>query len=275
MSAFIPAQNIDEVIDRLNTIIDTAIEEKSAVGMFTALYVVVTEKIKEGIEQGNVFEDNARMEHLDVVFANRYLEAYHARQHGLPMTQCWKLAFDTADNFPSYIVLQELLTGMNAHVNLDLGIAAAEIAPGDLLPPLHTDFQTINSILQELTGKVRGSINHLSPRIAWIDRWFGKADDVVLDFSLKKARDAAWKFAEELAGEPKEKWEELIAGKDAEFLKFGKAVVSSGLLAWLIVWWVKLKESKDVPHILDELRNTARVHAAEMRLPNVEGLRES
>lgn len=270
MSAFVPATTIAEVIDRLNAIIQKAIEDQSAVGMFTALYVVVTEKIKEGIEKGNVFQKNDRMERLDVIFANRYLEAYHAHLHGGPMTETWKLGFQVAEQFPSHIILQELLASMNAHINLDLGIASAEVAPGEELADLHKDFLAVNQILGDLTGKVRRSINHLSPRIAMVDSWFGKADDVILNFSLRKARDAAWEFAQELAPLPRDEWEPLIHQHDLKMLKFGKGVASPGFLAWLVVWWVKRKESKDVPLILNDLRNTANKVATDMVMPSAE-----
>jgi hypothetical protein len=43
---------------------------------------------------------------------------------------------------------------MNAHINLDLGIAAAQVAPGPALPALHTDFLCINAILASVVATV-------------------------------------------------------------------------------------------------------------------------
>jgi hypothetical protein len=54
---------------------------------------------------------------------------------------------------------------MNAHINFDLGIAAAEIAPGDELPSLQHDFNEINTILARLVGQVQSEIYEVSP---WI-----------------------------------------------------------------------------------------------------------
>ncbi|NIR65754.1 MAG: hypothetical protein GWN00_24945 [Aliifodinibius sp.] len=90
-------------------------------GYFAALYRKVTIRVKEE------FEDPERMERLDVLFANRYLEAfeqYHTRKE---TTVSWKLAFDTCKRWRP-IVLQHLLLGMNTHIRLDLGVAAAETA---------------------------------------------------------------------------------------------------------------------------------------------------
>lgn len=264
MSSFSPAKSIDEVIARLGAIVDQSIAEHNAAGMFAALYLVVTEKVREGILHGKTFQNGPRMERLDVVFANRYLEAWHANEAGTATTACWQLAFETARQFPSHIVLQELLTGMNAHVNLDLGIAAAEIAPGDQIEGLERDFNAINKILKELTDVVRASINDLSPRIALVDRWLRNADDAILDFSLRRARESSWKFALELAPHPPAEWKDPIDQRDRDSLKFGRSVASPGLIGWLVVWWIKRKESKDVGHIVATLRDTARHKASGM-----------
>jgi hypothetical protein len=59
------------------------------------------------------------MEKLDVTFAGRYLaalESYRAQQN---TSRCWIAAFETANKW-SPIILQQLLIGMNAHINFDL-----------------------------------------------------------------------------------------------------------------------------------------------------------
>ena len=68
---------IDEVIEQLEAIIQAAISNNDPKGYFAALYQQVTIQVKKGITDG-LFEDGPRMEQLDVVFANRYLEAYYA-----------------------------------------------------------------------------------------------------------------------------------------------------------------------------------------------------
>ena len=123
-----PAATIDEVIAQLDEVIDRARREGSRVGYFPALYRKVTVAVKEGIAAGR-FEDGQRMERLDVVFANRYLEAMAAWRAGEPPTRSWQLSFEAAGRWWP-IVLQHLLLGMNAHINLDLGVAAARTAPG-------------------------------------------------------------------------------------------------------------------------------------------------
>ncbi len=117
---------IDPVVQRLNSIIEDATAEQSPAGYFPTLYCRVTKNVQQAILKGE-FSNNERMEALVVVFASRYLDAYQAFQAGEKLTHSWKLAFNQHSN-SSLIVLQHLLLGMNAHINLDLGMAAAQVS---------------------------------------------------------------------------------------------------------------------------------------------------
>lgn len=64
------------------------------------------------------------MERLDVVFADRCLEAFEQQERGFTPTAAWEYAFlMTRSVHPT--VIQQLLPGMNARANLDLGISAS------------------------------------------------------------------------------------------------------------------------------------------------------
>jgi len=65
------------------------------------------------------------MERLDVTFANRYLDAVARHRAGRETTRAWGVAFAALGRWPP-IVIQHQMLGMNAHINLDPGIAAAE-----------------------------------------------------------------------------------------------------------------------------------------------------
>src|SRR5690606_13776650 len=115
---FVPAQNIKEVLTALDLIIADCRQHNSRMGYFAVLYKKMTEGVRVGLSQ-NYFDDGARMEKLDVVFANRYLNAYHQYRHGQPSTHSWAEAFNAAQR-SDLIVVQHLLLGINAHINLDL-----------------------------------------------------------------------------------------------------------------------------------------------------------
>ena len=258
-----PAKTIDEVIQRLEEVIDCAIETKSANGIFAALYIVVTEKIRDGILKGDIFEDNPRMERFDVIFANRYLKAIWEHQNGLNSPHACKVAFIVADRFPTKTILQELLVSMNAHINLDLGIAAAETSPGDAIDSLKNDFDSINTILGSLVDEIKEDISKMSPRFGLIIR-FMVAEDAIMNFSIKVARKKAWKFAKQLAPRSGAAFEAIVNQKDLETAKLGRLVASPGWWANLINWWVKRAESQDLPAIIREMRGAA---SARVRFP--------
>ena len=106
---------IDEVIASLDSIIQQAWEERSRLGYFAALYRRVTRSVRDGVCTGH-FDDCALMEHLDVVFATRYIDALTTYQSGGRPSRSWKQAFEACSD-DTRLILQHLLAGMNAHIN--------------------------------------------------------------------------------------------------------------------------------------------------------------
>ncbi|MDQ3803262.1 MAG: DUF5995 family protein [Acidobacteriota bacterium] len=191
------ARTIDEVVARLDEQVARSRREQDRLGYFAALYRGVTARVREGIGAGR-FEDGGRMEHLDVTFANRYLDALERYRRGEPTSRCWVAAFAAARS-PFPIVLQHLLLGINAHINLDLGVAAAEAAPGDRLGPMRKDFDAINDILCAMLDEVQDRLARVSAWMTVLDRAGCRTDEEVMNFSINKARAQAWAAAERLA----------------------------------------------------------------------------
>ena len=245
------AATIDEVVDQLDELIDRARREGDRAGYFTALYRKVTVRVKEGIAAGE-FEDGERMERLDVLFANRYLAAVAARQRGESPTRSWRVAFDATGRWWP-IVLQHLLLGMNAHINLDLGIAAARTAPGAELAGLQADFNRINDVLAELTGGVKEELATVWPRLRRLDRLAGDAEDRVINFSITEARDRAWALAARLAPLARPEQEAEIAATDLKVALLGRLISKPGPVARLTTGFVRLGERGSVAQIIDLL----------------------
>jgi hypothetical protein len=70
------------------------------------------------------------MERLDVTFTGHYFAAldgyFHPGRYPKP-PRSWVATFDAASR-PEPINLQHMLVGINAHIDLDLGIAAQSVA---------------------------------------------------------------------------------------------------------------------------------------------------
>lgn len=247
-----PAQTIDEVLAELDVVILRAREERNRLGYFATLYRNVTIKVKEGIAAG-FFEDGARMERLDVTFANRYLAALESFRRGEKPSQCWLVAFEIASTSRP-IILQHLLAGMNAHINFDLGIAAQAVASGEQLDALRHDFDQINNILGGMIAKVRSDVEEVSPWIKFLDRWDPRGQSRLISFSLDKARASAWLTASLVNITPANH-----LARKLRILDDGVAILGSliarprDLLFKLALRVIRIRESDDVPHVIDVL----------------------
>jgi hypothetical protein len=245
-------QTIDEVLMELDQIILRARNDRDRLGFFATLYRNVTIKVKEGIVAG-LFEDGPRMEKLDVTFASRYLTAFESFRRGDPLSKCWLASFHIAATW-SPIILQHLLTGMNAHINFDLGIAAQSVAPGAELASLKNDFNQINAILGGMVARVRTDIEGVSPWINLLDHVAPAAEDRFINFSLDKARASAWLVANIVNSTPADQLARKLSILDDGVAVLGSLIGSPK--EWLIslgLHVIRVRESSDVPHVIDAL----------------------
>ena len=153
----------------------------------------------------------------------------------------WVRAFTATERWRP-IVLQQLLMGMNAHINLDLGIAAAETVSPDQLPSLKSDFQKINEVLARLVSGVQDELAEIWPLLGLTNYFLGSVEKVVINFSMEKARDAAWSFAEALSpltGGPRR---QAIEEKDKMIAVFSSVIMNPGMKLTLVLAVIRLGE---------------------------------
>lgn len=248
----ISVSTIDDVIQALDQIISEAEQNNDPAGYFAALYRKVTINVKEGIASG-YFDDGPRMEQLDVAFARRYVDAYFSFVSQKPVTLSWQKTFDLFQK-KRPIVMQHLLMGMNAHINLDLGIAAAEISNEENLASLQADFNRINEILSALVHEVEDNLSSIWPALKFILKHSGEIDDYLVDFSMKLARDGAWKFANELAQTPVTQRTQVIEIRDLKVAAKTDLILKPGLVASVVLWLIRITERGSVT---DKIRKLA------------------
>jgi len=206
-------RGLDDVIGDLDTIIDRAIDDRSELGIFPAMYRVVTVGVREAVRVG-FFDHNDAMEQLSVVFADRYLDAYDAMRHDRPLTESWQVAFAAAMDGQRRMVLQHLMSGMTAHINLDLGIATARVAVGDP-DSMYVDFFRVNQMLYEQLNGFQQMLNSVSSRMGWLDTIGGTLDERLAKIGIGGARERAWRLALNLIDHP-DRSDEIIAARDHE-----------------------------------------------------------
>ena len=245
-----PVQTIDEVVSALDAIVQSSYNNQSRLGYFAALYRRVTIAVRDGISAGS-FQNGPLMEQLDVVFASRYLDALSTFQAGGAATRSWMVAF-AACNDADLLILQQLLAGMNAHINLDLGIAAAEVCPGAELPELQPDFDQINTVLASLIGTVASEIAVVSPLIGNLEKIGLRSETSLVNFDMVKARDAAWFAAQRLAAEP-----DILHDITIDALDLGVSIEGHAILypdnADVGLTLIQQAESKDVRMVIQTL----------------------
>ncbi len=234
------ATTIDEVIIQLEDIIQQTIIDENPMGYFAALYHQVTVTVRDGITN-KYYADCPNMEKLDVIFANRYLQAYTQFQQKQRCTESWQYAFDSTKEFwPT--VMQNLLLGMNAHINLDLGIAAVQTCEGVAIDTLKEDFYKINTVLAGLVNNVQKSMTEIWPNLTYLLNRVGKVDNYLIDFSMQQARDGAWKFATELALLNPAQQEIAIKERDKKIAEIALKVSKPGFFISTIFLFIRIGE---------------------------------
>jgi len=183
---------ITEVLNELDTIISECISTNSRLGYFAFVYRRTTAEIASELSKGS-FQDNKRLEEFDVVFANLYIDAYNAFKANMEISKVWEFSFQNQNE--SLTILQHILLGMNAHINLDLSIAAAQVMQGKEINDLKADFDKVNDILFQITNELQSRLSRVSPLMFLLD-WIGQnSDEKAIDFSMRKARQQSWNSA--------------------------------------------------------------------------------
>jgi hypothetical protein len=239
---YILPKTIDEVVDHLEKIVSDSTKHNNRTGYFATLYLSVTKEIRDNINKGH-FENNQLIEQLDVVFANRFLEAYYKHNDDETVTKSWEIVFSSA-MFWKPLVIQHLFLGMNAHIGLDLGIAAATVSPGESIGRLQSDFYKVNSILSSMINSVQENLANIWPLLKLIDRLAGRLDEALAKFSIEIARDAAWKVALEYSKfKNKEEQNHYIQIRDEEVAKFSSKLLRPGLQLRVLIIIIRIGES--------------------------------
>jgi hypothetical protein len=192
------AETLDEVVARLQEL-DGTLLPSDGVRWFNRLYLDVTLAVRGYCRQG-LTKAPPFLEQLDVLFGNRFFDAYDAAASGGHVPACWAPLFD-ARHDPRIAPPQFALAGMNAHIGHDLAIGVVQIcqalgvAPTDDCPQ-HLDYDAVNSILGKTEAQTKQWL--LTGAIKELDHVVAPVDDAAAIWSIERARDAAWIRAEVL-----------------------------------------------------------------------------
>ncbi len=244
-------KTIDEVLKELDAIIENSIKENNRLGIFAYIYRRTTAQIKQAIIDKR-FEDNDRMQMMDVAFANLYINAYKNFCLNNSISKSWAVAFKSKNE--KLTIVQHIILGMNAHINLDLSIAASSIAMGDKIKSLKNDFMLVNQILKDLINEMQDRLSRVS-RLMFLLDWIGEnEDEQIINFSIVKARQQAWDSAFSLAYLNDDETKVKVDTIDDFISELGLFIKNPpGKLTKLILKIISKFEESDVKKIIEKL----------------------
>ncbi len=144
---------------------------------------------------------------------------------------------------------------MNAHINLDLGLTAAQISKGRDINLLKKDFDKVNDILERIVNDLQQRLSRVSPLFFLVD-WIGQSrDEKLIDFSMRQARTQAWRLALLLHNEDTGPFEEKQKTADQAFALFAKKLRKPQLklLEWVLSFISRFEE-KNVGRVIDKMK---------------------
>jgi hypothetical protein len=239
------------VVARIDDIVAWSLARGSRVGYFASLYWHVATTLQRAAHAGG-FTDPARIDRLNQAFFARYLDAVDAFRAGKPTTGAWGVAFQATER-DDLLIVQHLLLGANAHIDLDLAIGVAEVVPADELAAFRPDFMRMNGLLCSLIDGTCRDVTRAWPLLRWFSRVARREDDAVLGYLLRDARRRAWVKAERLAGAAPADRPGMIAAMDAETTALGSRLADRRPLAVLLARIAALGQQRDVDVVIHDL----------------------
>ncbi|HEY9854720.1 MAG TPA: DUF5995 family protein [Stenomitos sp.] len=196
--------SLDKAIERLEGIERDLIARHDPRAVFVTTYLMQTRTTAEALQKPGSFEDPEFMNRLALRFVQYFLDAYDNYEQGNrdKVPAPWQHAFDLATSGSS-LVMEDLILGINAHINYDLPRALTVV--GGHTPAQQRDFEKYNQVLFANIQPVKEAIIDRYTNKALDVKWLGvadklslKLDDVAAETTFKIIRNQAWDQSQRL-----------------------------------------------------------------------------
>lgn len=246
-----PYATVDEVVLSFLTLEDLFRLRLDQRAVFVTAYLHITQDIQGKLRQGGFFHDDAWLTRYLLAFANRYRAALSQYEQGNSslVPKSWRLSFEASSQGRA-LVIQDLLLGINAHINHDLSLSLVEAGIEEPLRAARlADHNRVNEVIRQITGDIQLRIaNQYSAALGALDRLFGGLDEGFTNFSFEKARAHSWEMAVSVCDAQGEEARSLARRKIDEQAGFiGRLMLLPNVRApWLIeaikyidrgAWW--------------------------------------
>lgn len=187
-------------IDRMQSCICRWEEGGDARSVFLSCYAMMSSNMLAAIEAGD-FHDCNWVRRLLVHFADYYfiaLDAYDAGDDD-QLPAVWRRTHDAARRAET-LALQNLLLGVNAHINYDLVLATADLLeeewPGlspDARRQRQEDYNHVNEIIARTVDAVQDDVlERRQPVLQLVDAILGPVDEWLISHQITHWRNDVW-----------------------------------------------------------------------------------
>ncbi len=174
------------------------------------------------------------MSFLITNFSNRYFRAGQRYTRGKPVTDSWRITFETAAGGDAQAG-QEVMLFSNAHVQHDLPFAYAKLGietrSGRSRKPDHDAVNEVNA--RVFDGIEKYIAAHYDPSFSLIDIPFAPVEEIGALELVKSWREQAWRSAERLlAADSREQRREVATTISENATRWAQMISSGGLPGW-------------------------------------------
>lgn len=190
------------VTDRMQSLLSHWEPANDHRAIFLGCYRLMTVNMLEAI-QAQEFHDSLWVDSLLHRFAGYYFAALEAYEQRIPATPAiWRQTFDAAAQ-PDTQVLQNLLLGVNAHINYDLIFTLVDMLQAEWhtldahqRDRRYADHCHVNEVIHRTVDIVQETVlEPRQPSLDILDRLMGGIDEWAISRLIRHWRDQVWQDA--------------------------------------------------------------------------------
>lgn len=198
-------RDVDEALPCLRRALDWFHARNDYRAVFLRAYYIISLEVHAAVHQlgdykdRQIFFDPVWESALAGKFASLYFQSLTTNERPAESEKAWKLAHRMAVE-KSSTVLQDLLLGINAHINYDLAYGVSlnlketpDRADQTMLTRRKFDHDQINNLLVRCTPRIQEVLTRdYGGGILLLSRFFGRWDERLAELGLKYYRERVW-----------------------------------------------------------------------------------